>query len=73
MFFHPSHSSSFCLYPNFQRPGLLWLRVNETGLKPLGEPMPKFFSGLDLVFFFLQGLELFFLQGVGWLLAGLIY
>ena len=49
---------------NFQRPGLLWLGVNETGLTPLGEPMPKFFSGSDLVFF---------LQGVGWLLAGLIY
>ena len=35
---------------NFQRPGLLWLGVNETGLMPLGEPMPKFFSGSDLVF-----------------------
>ena len=36
---------------NFQRLGLLWLGVNETGLTPLGEPMPKFFSGSDLVFF----------------------
>ena len=36
---------------NFQRPGLLWLRVNETGFTPLGDPMPKFFSGSDLVFF----------------------
>ena len=65
MFFHPSHSSSFCLYPKLSRPGLLWLRVNETGLKPLGEPMPKFFSGLDLVCFFLQGVELFFFAGGG--------
>ena len=36
---------------NFQRLGLLWLGVNETGLTPLGEPMPKFFSGSDLSFF----------------------
>ena len=36
---------------NFQRPGLLWLRVNETGFTPLGDPMPKFFSGSGLVFF----------------------
>ena len=36
---------------NFQRLGLLWLGVNETGLTPLGEPMPKFLSGSDLVFF----------------------
>ena len=36
---------------NFQRLGLLWLGVNETGLTSLGEPMPKFFSGSDLVFF----------------------
>ena len=36
---------------NFQRPGLLWLRVNETGFTPLGDTMPKFFSGSDLVFF----------------------
>ena len=35
---------------NFQRPGLLWLGVNETVLTPLGKPMPKFFSGSDLVF-----------------------
>ena len=73
-FFTPPTLLHSVFTQNFQRPGLLWLRVNETGLKPLGEPMPKFFSGLDLVCFFLQGVELlFFLQGVGWLLAGLIY
>ena len=27
--------------------------------------MPKFFSGLDLVFFFSQGVELFFFAGGG--------
>ena len=25
--------------------------MNEIGLTPLGEPMPKFFIGVDLVFF----------------------
>ena len=35
--------------------------------------MPKFFSGLDLVWVFFAGGGVVFLQGVGWLLAGLIY
>ena len=33
---------------NFQRSGLLWLGVNETGLTPLGEPMPNLRSVLFL-------------------------
>ena len=33
----------------------------ETGLTPLGEPIPKFFSGFDLVF---AGVGVVFLQGV---------
>ena len=66
-FFTPPTLLHSVFTQNFQRPGLLWLRVNETGLKPLGEPMPKFFSGLDLVcFFFAGGGVVFFLQGVGW-------
>ena len=66
-FFTPPTLLHSVFIQNFQRPGLLWLRVNETGLKPLGEPMPKFFSGLDLVCFgfFLQGVELFFFAGGG--------
>ena len=43
----------------------MWLRVNETGLKPLGEPMPKFFSGLDLVCFFFAGGGVVFFAGGG--------
>ena len=48
---------------NFQRLGLLWLGVNETGLTPIGEPMPKFFSGSDLGFF--AGSDLVFFAGGG--------
>ena len=48
--FDPHPLLRFFFTQNFQRPGLLWLGVNETGLTPLREPMPKFFSGSDLVF-----------------------
>ena len=54
---------------NFQRLGLLWLGENETGLTPLGEPMPKFFSGSDLVGEpmpkFFSGSDLVFFAGGG--------
>ena len=51
IFRHPSHSSSFCLYPKLSKARVIvvggeWNR--QTGLTPLGEPMPKIFSGSDL-------------------------
>ena len=49
-FHRPSLSSSFFLYPKLSKARVIVVGVNETGLTPLGEPMPNFFSGSDLVF-----------------------
>ena len=47
---YPSHLLLFCLTLTFQCPGLLGLGANRK-VQNTGEPIPIFFSGLDLVFF----------------------
>ena len=48
---YPTHPFSIlCLAQLLTRPGIVGGGVNEIGLTPLGEPMPKFFIGVDLVF-----------------------
>ena len=52
---YPTHPFSIlCLAQLLTRPGILGGGggVNEIRLTPLGEPMPKFFIDVDLVFFF---------------------
>ena len=64
IFRHPSHSSSFCLYPKLSK-----ARVIVVGGEWNRAYAPR---GTYAQIFLRFGLS-FFLQGVGWLLAGLIY
>ena len=56
-FVNISHNTPPTLFPTLSCPSLLLARDSMgrgckwIGLTPLGEPMPKFFSGVDLVFF----------------------